>query len=132
MRTVITNLGGEGWVHSGGQGFRQESRPVPVIAGGKQPEPVRRWIEEADGSLTDAADVVSYPWHPGARMTVICQGGCGVGNPFERSVDAVLKDVIEEKVSIDFARNEYGVVIDAATLKLDKQETEKLRTAASK
>ena len=131
MRTVITNLGGEGWVHSGGQGFKQESRPVPVIDGGKQPEPVKRWIEEPDGSVTDAADVVSYPWHPGARMTVICQGGCGVGNSFERNVDAVLKDVVEEKVSVEAARNEYGVVIDPDTLELNEVETEKLRAAGN-
>ncbi len=128
MRTVITNIGGEGWVHTGGQGFREETRPVPVIAGGRQPAAVVRWIDEPDGSVTDAADVVSYPWRPGARMTVVCQGGCGVGDPFERDIDAVLKDVVEAKVSIAAARSDYGVAIDAETLVVDHAATTKLRT----
>jgi len=129
MRTVITNIGGEGWVHSGGQGFREETKPVPVIAGGKQPEPVKRWIEEPDGSITDANDCISYPWRSGAEMTIICQGGCGVGNPFERDIKKVKKDVIEEKVSIEAAKREYGVVIDPKTLEVDQTETDKIRSS---
>ncbi len=127
MRTVITNTGGDAWVHTGGQGFKQETRPVPVIAGGHQPAPVSRWIDEPDGSVTDAGDVLSYPFRPRAQMTVICQGGCGVGDPFERDVVAVLKDVIEEKVSLEAARRDYGVVVDLDTLEVDVEATKKIR-----
>jgi N-methylhydantoinase B len=129
LKTVITNIGGEGWVHTAGQGFREETIPVPAIAGGKQPKPVKRWIVEPDGSVTDANHILSFPWHPGAQMTCIAQGGCGVGNPFERDVQKVLKDVIEEQVSIEAAKREYGVVIDSDTLKVNIKETEKLRSS---
>lgn len=130
MRTEITNTGGEGWVHTAGQGFKEETRPVPVIGKGHQPAPVRRWINEPDGYCTDANDVISYPWRPGAHMVCIAQGGCGVGDPLERDPEKVLKDVIEEKVSLESARKDYGVVIEAAgedVLKVNMEETRKLR-----
>jgi N-methylhydantoinase B len=123
MRTEIINLGGDGWIHSGGQGFRADTRPVPVIAGGRQPAPVQRWITAPDGTVTDANDVLSYPWPAGAKLTVICQGGCSVGDPYERPAEAVRKDVVEEKVSIEAAERDYGVVIDPATLEVDPQRT---------
>lgn len=129
MRTVVTNRGGEGWIHSGGQGFSENARPVPCIAGGRQPAPARRFIREPDGSVTEAGELTSYPWRPGATLTVITQGGCGVGDPFERDVAAVEKDVVEGKVSIESARRDYGVVIDPGSLTVDIAATRELRTA---
>jgi N-methylhydantoinase B len=130
MRTVVSNLGGAGAIHSGGQGFSEAARPVPSIAGGRQPAPARRWIAEPDGSTTAAGELTSYAWRPGATMTVVTQGGCGVGDPFEREVAAVRKDVIEEKVSIEGARRDYGVSIDPETFAVDEAETRRLRGAA--
>ena len=127
MKVVITNVGGEGWIHTGGQGFRNDTLPVPVIAGGKQPKPAKRWIDEPDGEKTDANDIESYPWRSGAQMTVFTQGGCGVGNPFEREIEAVRKDVIEDKVSAEAAAKEYGVSINPETFDVDEEMTKELR-----
>jgi N-methylhydantoinase B len=132
MRTEITNVGGDGWVHTGGQGFRIDTLPVPCIGGGKPPKPAKRWIVEPDGKVTDANDLLSYPWRYGAHMTVFPQGGCGVGDPFERDIEAVKKDVIEEKVSIEAAKREYGVVIEPNTFEVNKSETERLRSPSRK
>jgi N-methylhydantoinase B len=41
----------------------------------------------------------------------VMSGGGGYGNPLERAPERVLRDVIEEKVSISHAEREYGVVI---------------------
>ena len=38
-------------------------------------------------------------------------GGGGWGDPYERDPDAVAADVADEKVSVDAARERYGVVI---------------------
>jgi N-methylhydantoinase B len=38
-------------------------------------------------------------------------GGGGFGDPFDRKVDEVAVDVANEKVSVDAARERYGVVI---------------------
>ena len=50
-------------------------------------------------------------------------GGCGVGDPHERDAEAVLSDVVNEYVSHQRAADEYGVVIDAATMTIDLEAT---------
>jgi N-methylhydantoinase B len=54
-------------------------------------------------------------------------GGCGVGDPFQRDPGAVLADVLNEYVSIECAREDYGVVVDAATRHVNISETTRLR-----
>ncbi len=58
-----------------------------------------------------------------------CQGGAGFGDPRERAPERVRHDVIEGLVSVESARDDYGVVIDPDTLELDKTATGKLRRA---
>jgi N-methylhydantoinase B len=54
-------------------------------------------------------------------------GGGGYGHPFERDPEAVESDVANGYVSIERAREDYGVVLDPATLKLNQDETRMLR-----
>ena len=60
----------------------------------------------------------------------IMAGGGGYGNPLKRTPELVLKDVIEEKVTIAGAREDYGVVIikKADEFIIDSIATKKLRT----
>ena len=60
----------------------------------------------------------------------IMAGGGGYGNPLKRTPELVLKDVIEEKVTIAGAREDYGVVIikKAEEFIIDSIATKKLRT----
>lgn len=60
----------------------------------------------------------------------ILAGGGGYGNPLKRTPELVLKDVIEEKVTIAGAREDYGVVIikKADEFIIDSIATKKLRT----
>ncbi len=44
-------------------------------------------------------------------MSVQTPGGGGYGDPLERDPSDVLDDVLDEKVSSEKAREEYGVVI---------------------
>jgi N-methylhydantoinase B len=55
-------------------------------------------------------------------------GGGGWGDPFERDEKAVLADVVNGYVSLDAARDDYGVVIDAATMTIDDAATAALRS----
>ena len=58
----------------------------------------------------------------------ILAGGGGYGNPLDRDPKMVLKDVIEERVSVDSAREEYGVVISRGNPpKVDSEATEERR-----
>ncbi|MEM7541755.1 MAG: hydantoinase B/oxoprolinase family protein [Pseudomonadota bacterium] len=54
-------------------------------------------------------------------------GGGGYGDPMQREVGAVLEDVLDEFITIDDARNLYGVVIDPDSLEVDLGATNKCR-----
>lgn len=63
----------------------------------------------------------------GDLISVRAGGGGGYGDPFERDPEKVLQDVINGYVSIESARNDYGVVVDPGTLSLDVEATRRLR-----
>lgn len=63
----------------------------------------------------------------GEKFLVRPPGGGGVGDPFERDPEMVRQDVINQLVSIEGAREDYGVVIDPETLQVDVAATRKAR-----
>ncbi len=69
---------------------------------------------------------------PGDLVTIDAPGGGGYGNPLERDPDMVESDVAEGYVSVEKAREEYGVVINPATLKIDRDATRALRGRLAK
>ncbi len=58
--------------------------------------------------------------------------GGGYGPAYERDVDKVLDDVLDEIITIEAAREQYGVVLDPKTMQVDAQATaaarEKIKT----
>jgi N-methylhydantoinase B len=64
---------------------------------------------------------------PGSLIRCYLPGGGGYGNPLERDPNLVLEDVVNGIVSLEKAKTEYGVVIDPETMKVNHEETEKLR-----
>src|SRR5512139_3848189 len=64
---------------------------------------------------------------PGDVVTIDAAGGGGYGNPLEREPERVERDVIEGYVSLEKAKENYRVIIDPKTLKVDMEETKKLR-----
>jgi N-methylhydantoinase B len=64
---------------------------------------------------------------PGDTIDFESAGGGGYGAPLERDVSSVERDVLYGYVSIEKAKSDYGVVIDAASNKADQSATRKLR-----
>lgn len=62
----------------------------------------------------------------------IAGGGGGYGNPLKRPLEKVLKDVRNGFVSIEKAKEDYGVMIDPRTLAVDEEETAKRRSLKTK
>ncbi|MBI2323010.1 MAG: hydantoinase B/oxoprolinase family protein, partial [Chloroflexi bacterium] len=66
----------------------------------------------------------------GDLIKVTVGGGAGCGDPLERDVHAVWEDVaVNRCVSIEGARERYGVVITPATLEVDVEESKRLRAS---
>ena len=59
-------------------------------------------------------------------------GGGGFGDPKERPAERVAFDVVEGYISAEAAAADYGVVVDAATGKIDQAATAKLRAGKGK
>jgi N-methylhydantoinase B len=64
---------------------------------------------------------------PGDVIQFRQPGGGGYGDPLERDPHKVEADVRDGYVSLDKAREDYGVVMDARTLQLDEAATRSLR-----
>jgi len=66
---------------------------------------------------------------PGNVIVIDVAGGGGFGDPLDRDPEVVQEDVIQGYVSLQKAREDYGVVIDPATMKADLAATEELRSS---
>ncbi len=65
---------------------------------------------------------------PGDVVAFYSAGGGGYGDPFERDPEMVRRDVIYGYVSVEQAREDYGVVIDPETFEIDYKATERMRS----
>lgn len=115
---------------SDGNGLPIRPVPAPAIVGGKTPPQNVKELVLPDGRRVDnqeVRDTKAFVVTSGARVVDFVQGGCGVGDPWERESEAVLEDVRDGLVSLESAAKDYGVVIDPVTLEIDVQGTEELR-----
>ena len=97
------------------------------VEGGKPGTPTRNYLNPD----TENREI------PGKHLTTLKKGDVyrliqagagGYGDPLDRDVYAVLEDVQQEKLTPDYVRREYGVVIDPTSLELDLTATENLRS----
>jgi len=85
---------------------------------------------DRDGVQTPQPTIGDVELEPGEWVRGLESGGGGYGDPLERDPRAVLEDVLERWVSPAGAREDYGVVLDAAAdgeLRVDEAATAQLR-----
>ena len=66
-------------------------------------------------------------FYEGETFLHVSGGGGGHGNPLDRNPEAVLEDVLEERLTLDYARDVYGVVLTKDPLVVDQDATQALR-----
>jgi N-methylhydantoinase B len=94
--------------------------PMPGIAGGKPgaPNELRLRVGSAHEQVVETT--AFYVNHePGECYEYRYGGGGGWGNPLEREPEKVLDDVLDEYISIESARRDYGVVLTGTLEELD-------------
>ena len=106
-------------------GTREYSVPFGLF-GGENPKP-NITIERPDGRQDKIESNSFINIKKGDTVTSLLMGGAGFGDPFERDIWRVQQDVKNEFLSVEKAREEYGVVIDPETLEIDTEATAELR-----
>lgn len=83
------------------------------------------------GDAREVRKVTNFPLRYGDVLSVRSGGGGGYGPPLQREPVRVLNDVIEGYVSLESAREYYGVVIEVSDCKLqiNEEATRMLRKA---
>jgi N-methylhydantoinase B len=76
---------------------------------------------------TKISSKTTFKMKKGDTLIIRTPGGGGYGNPLERDPNAVLKDVLNELVSVEAAEQEYRVAIDIRKKNINWNLTRKLR-----
>jgi len=85
-----------------------------------------------DGTRTFFSAIAYFRVSEGESWTTLSTGGGGYGDPLERDPEMVSADVRDEIVSPAAARDEYGVVLDPQTGRVDLPATQALRKELAK
>ena len=84
-----------------------------------------------DGKAKELPSMLaSVPVARGDRIRAIGGIGGGYGNPYERSPDAVLEDVLDGYLTRKAARRDFGVAITPKG-RINRKATEKLRATST-
>ncbi|MBL7488099.1 hydantoinase B/oxoprolinase family protein [Frankia sp. AgB1.9] len=147
-RNYLTDSGGPGqWRGACGSHFIKEARTPtyvnqyvvnqhhvhPGIAGGRSGAPDSCLLSAGTEREVAVSPVVTnHLLHTGDQLVYRFGGGGGWGDPLLRDPHAVLDDVWDEYVSVEGAREDYGVVVtgsvEAMDLALDEPATAELRS----
>ena len=80
-----------------------------------------------NGEKEDIPSKRDYDLNEGDEIHFVSSGGGGFGDPLKRKPEFVLQDVLDGRVSLDQAVNDYGVVIDEESMSINQEKTTKLR-----
>jgi N-methylhydantoinase B len=99
------------------------------VRGGESSGTARAIVNWTDGETEELAAIDSVPITDGDRVRLERPGGAGFGDASNRDPEAVLTDVRDGVVSVEAARERYGVAIveDGDGYAVDESRTEELR-----
>lgn len=124
MLWEVENVGGD---VSAATGSSDGDLTQPPGASGGEPGPLSKmYIRRGDEIIPARTHRMIQVKH-GEILGKVSGGGGGVGPPEERDPARVLRDVINEVTTPDYARAVYRVVIDPGTMTLDEEATRALR-----
>ncbi|MBI4506907.1 MAG: hydantoinase B/oxoprolinase family protein [Chloroflexi bacterium] len=95
-----------------GTQFDRVHLPPRGLAGGRPGAPARLLVERDGQAVPVPTKAVHFPLRPGDVMRVLTQGGGGYGDPRQRDLALVARDLAEGKISERAAREDYGYVGD--------------------
>lgn len=107
----------------GAKGVLRSKLPPWGVFGGQPARIGSTWVNGVE--IPERTREISLT--PGDVIRVDMNAGGGYGDPLDRDPERVLGDVLDGYVTLQGARDDYGVVIDPQTLTLDHTATHRLR-----
>jgi N-methylhydantoinase B len=104
---------------------RRTHRPFGLY-GGSPGAPSENWLDP-EGEHRLLRSKLTMTIRRGEVFRHVLAGGGGWGDPLERDPAKVLRDVRNELLSPERARNDYGVVVNIVSRTVDATATERLR-----
>jgi len=115
-----------------GDGVDEEARAFGLF-GGKSGSLNLLELHLPDGTVTVPKSKQIVPHiDRGTVLRQVAGGGGGFGDPHARSIELVRREVRDGLLSLEKAREDFGVVINPVTLAVDVEQTAALRGQASK
>lgn len=105
---------------------RRKIRPWGLM-GGKPGGGSICWVVSPEGEKQTLPSKVTIRVESGTRIALRTAGGGGFGPPLERDPQKVRRDVEEGLISVKRAKEQYGVVMDTETTRIDEEATALLR-----
>ena len=106
--------------------FERSKTPAWGLEGGRSGLAPEIFVE-GPGKCINSLKLKAHTIKAGTVVRTVTGGGGGYGVSLERAPELVLSDVLDYYVSIEGARQEYGVVIDPKALAVDQAATVVLR-----
>jgi N-methylhydantoinase B len=113
------------------RGERHYTRPWGLF-GGLPGYSSKGWIIRKNGEKEEIPSKRDLIVEAGDQIHLFTAGGGGYGDPLKRKEEFVLQDVLDRKVSVESADEDYGVVIDKDTMTVDLENTGELRKEKAK
>jgi N-methylhydantoinase B len=105
------------------------------LAGGKAGALGKVMINSSEEEQKEIPKIEILRPEQGQVVSITSPGGGGWGNPLEREAELILVEVESGLLSIDLAKDQYGVVLttnSAGKLVIDQEETKRIRNEKSK
>lgn len=94
------------------------------VFGGRSAQPSKFVRNPDTDEETELGSKSTTRLDPGDVVSIRTPGGGGYGDPVERDPDAVLDDVLDEKVSAERATDAYSVVLSDDGETVDREATD--------
>lgn len=98
------------------------------LDGGSSGGSSNSWVKSEKGEKRILPSKVTTVLNSNTKIVIQTAGGGGYGHAFERKEENVLNDIVQGFITIDRAEKEYGVAIEPKQIKINRTQTDILRS----